>query len=48
MKLAELKTVVTDNVCIYKEISGADYEDLYKGKMRDVPEKLLDYEVWVV
>ena len=48
MKLRELMSVVYENVNVYKEVSNNEFQDLYKGSYRDVPEGLLDRTVIAV
>lgn len=47
MKLKEIKTVIFDDVSLYKEIDSG-YEDIWKGKSQDIPEELLDYTVGII
>lgn len=42
MKVADLKGVVFDEICIYREIgTTSEFEDLYNGNMDNVPADLL-------
>lgn len=48
MKLIELKSVIMEDVCIYKEKNSEEYEDLCTSRLSDVSQELLDSEVVVV
>ncbi len=48
MKLIELKSVIMEDVCIYKEKNSEEYEDLCTSRLSDVSQELLDREVVVV
>lgn len=48
MRLMELKSVIVDDVCIYRESSSEKYEDMYTGKLSQAPEQLLNSEVRVM
>lgn len=42
MKVADLKGVVFDKICIYREIgTTSEFENLYNGNMDNVPADLL-------
>lgn len=42
MKVADLKGIVFDKICIYQEIgTTSEFEDLYNGNMDNVPADLL-------
>lgn len=45
MTVKDLKKVTFDNVCLYKQVSDEEFEDLYKGKIEDVPVGFLDCEI---
>lgn len=51
MKLSELIYIIADNVCVYREKHAegdAEYEDLYTGRLKDMPEELFNCEVRVI
>lgn len=45
MTIRELQKVTHDNVNLYIEVSAAEFHDLYKGKMENVPVHFLDCEI---
>ena len=45
MTIKDLKKVTSDKVYLYKKLSDGEYEDLYQGKIDDVPAELLDSDV---
>lgn len=44
MKLKKLKTVIFDDVSLYREIDSG-YEDVWNGTPQNIPEEFLDYTV---
>lgn len=47
MKLKKLKTVIFDNVSLYREIDSG-YEDVWNGTLQNIPEEFLDYTVGII
>lgn len=48
MILYELKPVIVDDVCLYIESEDNNYQDLWKGKAINIPEKFLNYTIGVI
>ena len=50
MKLREIMDYIFCNVVIYQKTDDDTdpYKDLYQGNCREIPEDLLDREVWII
>lgn len=48
MRLREIEAVIIDEVCLYIRVDDNNFNNLWKGKSKDIPEKFLDYTVVVI
>lgn len=48
MKIEDLRGICVDDICVYKEKSVFDYEDVYSGTLEDMPMEILDSEIRLI
>lgn len=54
MQIKEIAPFLLDKVCLYRETvdedkrSNLEYEDIWMGKMGEIPPQFLDYEIRVI
>lgn len=48
MKLKDLLFYIVDNVCIYETSAIGEHKNLYKGRLKDAPSKLLENDVKLI
>ena len=48
MKLKEIKSIIFDEICLYKELDSGMYEDIWKGKPEYIPNELIDYTIRII
>lgn len=48
MRVCNLKGLTVDNICLYVNKGGGTFQNLYKGRLEDVPEDLWNREIGLI